>query len=761
MDSVRRFALALCTCAIAACGGGGGGGDAGSGGPSGGISISPTALQFNVEGAQPAAQTVTVTFSGAGVVAGFAPGQTQPPWLFVSAPSVSTSPVQFTITVSPGSLAFGTYTASLRFATGNSISNPTGFVDLPITFTYREAFSVMPSPFPFAFEEFAGNPDPPTPAAGELQIRGAGIPWSVNADQPWITLSPASGTGAATVAVGIARATLAPGTYQGEVRVVDDRNGNTRRFTVSYNVAAAQLVLDRPSVDFDIGPQTTASGTAVDVLLSDQLQGRSTSGDLSWLIASSAPWLQLSATSGRTAPATPLTVSIPRSQLEVLPPGFRATSLTITATDRAGQITQVNVPVNLNLRLPFVRTVIPRVIEPGAVAPVRITTEKLTIDDLANLRVGDQTPQSVPQHAPAEFELRFDAPALPAGAHEVRFDNALGLRRSNATLVAKALVTPSTSEIVSSGSKSKLLYDRQRDRLYAIDPGDAEIERFQWNGVSWDALAAVPVAGIVDAELERSGNALVVVTDDEVLRLPFEPDNAALASLHTLADRSCARSFFRAGVPDDDQAMISHTLDLGDSCSDAGAVPVLFDLIRREAVTAPLPQLPPYTIFASSNGFRYFVGASEPHPLAPLGQFDSPFDSYSQIRLFPETVRALDVDSTGLNLLFNNDTIYDGVQDVDRAVPPGRVSRISGDGTRVYAYLHPTGGSRRIAVLEVPPVLSSPVSEIASVPVTVDLGDAQRDPDLAIPDTLAMALGPDDQVLFISGPQRIAVIALP
>jgi hypothetical protein len=761
MHLVRVLACAALL-SVSGCGGGGGDdGGAGGGGGSSTISLSVPSLRFTMEGTQPPPpQSVTVTFNGAGVVAGFAPGVQAPPWLSVSAPSVSNSPVTFSISVMPlASLPFGTHTSSVRFVTGTSLSNPTGFVDMTVTFIYSEPFNVLSNPFPLAFSELAGNPDPPTPASGQLQIQGAGIPWRVTTNQPWISVHPTSGTGPATVMINLARPTLGPGIHNGEIQVIDERNGFAIRNFVTYTVTAAKLVLNRATVTFDIGPQTDVAGTTAAIVMSDELQGRSNLGDLTWQAASTAPWLQLSSTSGRTVASPNLVLSIPRAQLETLPPGFRSANIAITATDRTGHVHHVDMPVNLILRLPFVRSITPSAIEAGSSLPLRLSTEGATVEHFANLRVGSLTPQNIHQQFVGDFEVLFDMTAVPLGEHLVSFENALELQRSNATLASRALDTPPDGELVSNGVKSKLLFDRKRARLFAIDPGANEIERFQWNGAVWATLPSVAVAGLVDAELERSGFGLVILTDGALLRLPHDGDNPPLEVLHTLADRTCGRSFFRVGVPDDEQAVLTLT----EGCSGDGERPPIFDLIRRQLLDVELPALPPSMIIATSDGFRAFVGASEGHPfLARVLQFDSPSEIFSQINLqsVPPTVRALDVDGIANKLLINNDTMFETTQDQRTPVPPGRVMRITRDGSRAYSYLHPPSGSRRIAVLDLDSN-SLPLPEIGSIPVTVDLGDAQRHPDVSVPDTVAMTLAAEDQVLFVSGPQRIAVMRLP
>lgn len=70
---------------------------------------------------------------------------------------------------------------------------------------------------------------------------GGTLTWSVTDDRAWITVAPASGTGAGTVTVTVDRSGLPSGTQTGTVTVTS--NGGTRTVTVQVTSAAASLRL--------------------------------------------------------------------------------------------------------------------------------------------------------------------------------------------------------------------------------------------------------------------------------------------------------------------------------------------------------------------------------------------------------------------------------------------------------------------------------------------------------------------------------------
>ena len=139
----RAGVLVASLVALGGCGGGGGGG---SSAPLYSISVAPQSVSLSgISGAKPPSQSVTVTFVGPGVVVGTLPGQTEPSWLSVSAPTQSTSPLTVTIGAT-ASVQPGSYSTTLRFATGSASGTNVVYTDVPIALKMVAGTSVSVEP---------------------------------------------------------------------------------------------------------------------------------------------------------------------------------------------------------------------------------------------------------------------------------------------------------------------------------------------------------------------------------------------------------------------------------------------------------------------------------------------------------------------------------------------------------------------------------------------------------------------------------------
>lgn len=146
----RTGLLAAVLAALTACGGGGGGSSSPPPPPSYSISVSPQSVSLSgVAGAQPPSQSVTVTFVGAGVVVGTLPGQTAPTWLDVSAPGQASSPVTVGI-AAMASVAPGSYSTTLRFATGSASGANVVYTDVPVTLQMVAGAQILIDPYGIA-----------------------------------------------------------------------------------------------------------------------------------------------------------------------------------------------------------------------------------------------------------------------------------------------------------------------------------------------------------------------------------------------------------------------------------------------------------------------------------------------------------------------------------------------------------------------------------------------------------------------------------
>ena len=152
-------------------------------------------------------------------------------------------------------------------------------------------------------------------AAGSqtVQITNSGngaLAWTATASDPWLSVSPASGTAPSTLTVSVSTTGLSAGTYNGSVQIAATGASNTPlSIPVTLTVAAAP-----PSLA--VAPQSLTYqytfGGAVPAAQSISITNGG-GGSFSWTASTSDYWLSVSAASG-TAPAN-ISVSIDPSNL--------------------------------------------------------------------------------------------------------------------------------------------------------------------------------------------------------------------------------------------------------------------------------------------------------------------------------------------------------------------------------------------------------------------------------------------------------------
>jgi Viral BACON domain len=152
-----------------------------------------------------------------------------------------------------------------------------------------------------------------------INAGGGLLGWQASSDEPWLTVSPNSGTfsGRAAVQVTVNRGTLVPLSYTGHV-LVAQRGSNTPPLilTVRMSVIAAPASLTVSSVALNYSGSTVQNPAAQTITLQN-----SDSHPVSWSSATvtgnGAAWLAVSPSSGQLAPrsAQTITVSVQSQQL--------------------------------------------------------------------------------------------------------------------------------------------------------------------------------------------------------------------------------------------------------------------------------------------------------------------------------------------------------------------------------------------------------------------------------------------------------------
>ncbi|MEO8596907.1 MAG: hypothetical protein ABI759_26545 [Candidatus Solibacter sp.] len=209
-----------------------------SGGNTGNINVSPTALTFSSQqGSNPATQSVSV--SSASGTAGI-PYTVQitsgSNWLSTSPSTGLSSPSTLTVTAAAASLQPGTYNGNIRLQ-----PNGGGTVNIPVTLTVTAPPVVSASPTSLSFDYRLGDS---APAAKPIAVGGGGANLTFSATPSstgnWLVVSPALGTTPGTVNVSLNTAALtATGQFTGTITVagVGGATGSTT-VTVTLNVTA-------------------------------------------------------------------------------------------------------------------------------------------------------------------------------------------------------------------------------------------------------------------------------------------------------------------------------------------------------------------------------------------------------------------------------------------------------------------------------------------------------------------------------------------
>jgi hypothetical protein len=215
------------------------------------LSTAP-AFTAQVGGAAPAAQTLTIVASPSA----FLPVTTtaDQPWISVSGGTATTKAIM-QVSASVAGMAAGTYSGHVIVTSPGAPNSP---MSIPVTMVITAAAPssmLTATPSAMAFSAVAGGT---APALQSLTIGDSPVsaaPFTVTADQAWMTLSAASGTTSGAIQVGANISGLAAGNYTGHViTTASGMTNSPMSVTVTLAVTAAQTSL------LNVSPTSAAFG---------------------------------------------------------------------------------------------------------------------------------------------------------------------------------------------------------------------------------------------------------------------------------------------------------------------------------------------------------------------------------------------------------------------------------------------------------------------------------------------------------------------
>jgi len=345
------------------------------------ISLSDTVVTF--VGAQgqpdPASQVVAVSNGGGGLLNGlqtavsYAAGQ---PTGWLRAPvSSGTAPASLTLTASTGSLAPGTYQASVEIVAGVASNSPR-FVT--VLFTVNGPPTIGLSPTSGTFVASAGGSNPPAQTiavanVGGGVLNGLSTAISYGSGSGWLAANLSSTTAPATLTLNATVGALAPGTYTATVTVSSAVAANspvTLPVTFTVGPPAPRIAASPSSLSFSAirggsnpAPQTSnitnSGGLALTGLASTATgySGGATGWATTALSATTAPsTLTVSPQTTSLAPgnysatvqvSSPVASNSPQSvAVSVAVPGVSLSPNTISQTVGVGGSTSQNVAIS-------------------------------------------------------------------------------------------------------------------------------------------------------------------------------------------------------------------------------------------------------------------------------------------------------------------------------------------------------------------------------------------------------------------------------
>jgi hypothetical protein len=217
------------------------------------IALSATTANFvdTLLTSDPAAQTLNVTNAGGGVLSGLsvgtiAYGAGATGWLVASL-AATTAPTTLTLQAAKGSLAAGTYTATVPVQSSSATNSPQ---NVTVTFTIAPAPTIGLSAGSVTFSDTLLTSDPAaqtvnvTSAGGTLTGLSVGTINYGTGGTGWLkTASLSATTTPTTLTLGVAKGSLAAGTYTATVPVASSLAGNSpQNVTVTFTIAPLPLV---------------------------------------------------------------------------------------------------------------------------------------------------------------------------------------------------------------------------------------------------------------------------------------------------------------------------------------------------------------------------------------------------------------------------------------------------------------------------------------------------------------------------------------
>jgi outer membrane protein assembly factor BamB len=202
------------------------------------LQVTPSTMTFTATagGANPANQSLQVANAGGGTLS-FSVSEDQS-WLSVS-PTSGTGATTLSVSVATAGLSAGGYDATIT-VTASGVQGSPAQIPVHLTLNAPQPPVLSVTPASLSFTATTGAGDPATQSLQVANTGGGSLSFTASDDQPWLSVTPSSGSAPATLTVAASTSGLSAGGYDGTVTVTSSGNqGSPASIPVHLTVSDA------------------------------------------------------------------------------------------------------------------------------------------------------------------------------------------------------------------------------------------------------------------------------------------------------------------------------------------------------------------------------------------------------------------------------------------------------------------------------------------------------------------------------------------
>jgi cysteine-rich repeat protein len=355
------------------------------------------------------------------------------------------------------------------------------------------------------------------------------------------------------------------------------------------------------------------------------------------------------------------------------------------------------------------------------------------------LEIGQVIPDS-------DTQMTVSYPPLPVGRYPVTFNPANG-NPSSAELVIVAPPAFAYQAVDAPSDRTRIIYDAERQAIYAANRLDQQVERFVYSGGAWSALPPRVMPQLTDVALAPNGRALMAIDRDAINEISLTDNLFAPVRRVDNPDPFCGGFFDQAVPANHGKFFVVFNLA---QCSGSTSA-YLYDM--RTHLLSPTTSLYNGLAAASADGSRIYAGSNGLSPEPGVSIFNSLSNTTSGSIAFMN-LYAVSVSGDASRVVLQNRLVYSRSLTLLGNVPNRGPVLASRDSSRAFIYAE-DGEGARLEVYD----LNGPLQAGALFPLlkTVMLPDAANGAGGFHP-PVAMTSSPDDSVVFVSGDSKLLVV---